>query len=120
MSKDELDLEFAEELWKLINSEEAAPQHQRKNYKAGWSYERAEAARQRIANTKPWIYSKGALTNLSRKIVPINPLKHGLYSSVLDSSNLESVELSVTTADLQLTKEINYTAIGDNEDTTNC
>ncbi|MHC5770753.1 MAG: hypothetical protein ACYTXI_35280 [Nostoc sp.] len=78
-----------------IKNNEIPPQHQQKFYKAGWNHERAEAARQRIAITKPWIYSTGAITNLGKKIVARNAVKHGLYSKVLDESNLESVALSV-------------------------
>jgi hypothetical protein len=98
------------------NNGDVAIQHQQKTYKAGWNYERAEQARQRIAISKPWLYSTGAITNLGKKIVSRNALKHGLYSKVLQSSNLESIELSVTPADLQLTKEINYTQNAENRD----
>lgn len=104
-------------LWELINSE-VAPQHQPKAYKAGWSAERAEQQRQRIKDTKPYLFSAGARTNLSKKIAPRNLKKTGLYSSTLQKSNLEYVDISVAPADIQLSEEINYTAKQDNEDET--
>lgn len=93
-----------------------APNGEEKTYKKGWDYARAQAARERIAVSKPWLYSTGARTNLGKLIVRRNSLKHGLYNKVLQSSTLEYVEFSVTPADLQLKEEINYTSIEKNED----
>lgn len=117
MSQDnkEFDSETLQHLWDLINPE-VAPQHKQKAYKAGWNHVRAEEARERIKITKPWLYSTGAITNLGKKIVRRNAVKHGLYSQVLKESNLESVDLSVTPADIELKEETNYTSIEENED----
>ncbi|WP_445631154.1 hypothetical protein [Nostoc sp. DSM 114167] len=118
MSEDEkeFDAEKLQKLWDLINPE-VAPQHQQKNYKTGWNHERAEEARQRIKTTKPWLYSTGAITNLGKKIVSRNAFKHGLYSKVFNASNLESVEVSVTSADIERKEAINDTVKPENEDT---
>ncbi|MEH2078450.1 MAG: hypothetical protein V7K89_00050 [Nostoc sp.] len=96
MSKDDKDFDAdkLQKLWDLINPE-VAPQHKQKAYKAGWNYERAEEARQQININKPWLFSTGVRTRVGKKIVSRNALKHGLYSSVLKNSNLESVEISV-------------------------
>ncbi|MHC5916099.1 MAG: hypothetical protein ACYTXE_35045 [Nostoc sp.] len=114
----ELDKETLLLLWNLINPDnpEVPKQHQPKIYKAGWDHVRAEQARQRIKTTKPWLYSTGAISNLGKLIVRRNSFKHGLYAKVLNSSNLESVDLSVTPADIQRKGEINYTSIEENED----
>lgn len=99
-----------------IQDYRVAPTGEQKAYKAGWNHERAEAARQRIINNKPWIFSTGARTNLGKQIVRRNALKHGLYAKVLQSSSLEFVEFSVATADIQLIEDINDTSNAENED----
>ncbi|MBN3924617.1 hypothetical protein [Nostoc sp. NMS4] len=93
-----------------------APTGEQKPYKKGWDYARAQAARQRIAISKPWIYSTGAVTKLGKRIVSRNALKHGLYSKVLQSSTLEYIEFSVATADIEREEDINDTSSGENED----
>ena len=113
----QLDPDTLQELWNLINSD-VAPQHQQKSYLRGWTHERAQKQRELIANTKPHLFSAGSLTNLGKKIVPRNLKKTGLYSTTLQNSNLESVDISVTPADMQLNEDINYTANQENEDTT--
>jgi hypothetical protein len=119
MSEDEkeFDAEKLQKLWDLINPK-VAPQHEQKEYQYGWNHERAEQARQRIKITKPWLYSTGAITNLGKKIVSRNAEKHGLYSKVLQPSNIESVELSVDSADIERKEAIKDTAKQENEDTT--
>lgn len=99
-----------------IKTYSVAPDGENKLYKAGWNYERAQAARQRILINKPWLYSTGAVTQLGKMIVRKNAYKHGLYAEVLKSSTLEYVEFSVATADIEHKEDINDTSKEENED----
>jgi hypothetical protein len=87
---------------------EVAPQHQLKEYQAGWDYVRAEAQRQQVAITKPHLYRQCSLKKLAEKI-NLLPNRNGLYSSVLANADLEEVIFSVPSADIERTEDIKDT-----------
>lgn len=93
-----------------------APQHQTKDYKQGWDYIRAEEQRQQIAITRPTAYKQVSLEKIAEKMTQ-TPAKKGLYAKTLEQSNLQSVELSVATADIELAEGINCIQTQDNSDT---
>lgn len=104
----ELDSENLQKFFDKITPEMPV-QYQKKDYKSGWDHERAQRTREQILITKPWLYSRGAITNLGKKISSRNAIKHGLYCKVHINSPLEAVELSVAPEDAELKLDVKYT-----------
>ncbi|MBD0263481.1 MAG: hypothetical protein ICV78_12380 [Tolypothrix sp. Co-bin9] len=89
---------------------DVAPQHQIKDYQAGWNYTRAEEQRQVIATTKPHLYRKCSLRKLAEKMSKVPP-KNGLYSNILEPATLEGVDFSAITADIKQLAAIKNTKV---------
>ena len=58
------------------------PKPKTKQYRAGWSEEKAAAARLKILEVKPWLNLRGKKSPEGRAKSAMNTLKHGRYSKV--------------------------------------
>ena len=100
-----------------IKAYRVAPDGEHKAYKPGWDYARARQQENELMLISLG-YSRPEREQIwANKLSVKNSFKHGLYAKVLQSSNLEFVEFSVTPEDNQRRKEINYTSKLENGDT---